>query len=108
MHIYRAPRHNATQNIQVGPWAQLLHESSTCTVLLVESCCGSSRHPLVLVGWGTGDVEPLVDAGVDRGGCLVLALGDVELAGIGTVGRVRDSGVGPATLLVTLTGERLN
>jgi hypothetical protein len=41
----------------------------------------------------TGDEEPLVDAGVDGGRGLVLALGDVELAGVGTVLRVRDGDV---------------
>jgi hypothetical protein len=41
----------------------------------------------------TGDEEPLVDAGVDGGRGLVLALGDVELAGVGAVLRVRDGNV---------------
>jgi hypothetical protein len=51
---------------------------------------------LELVGRGTRDVEPLVDAGVDGSGSLVLTLGNVELASVGAVGRVRDGGVGPA------------
>jgi hypothetical protein len=62
--------------------------------------CLLSWLPLELVGRGTGDVEPLVDAGVDGSGRLVLALGNVERAGVGAVGRVRDGGVGPTSLLV--------
>jgi hypothetical protein len=59
------------------------------------------RSPrLELVGRGTRDVEPLVDAGVDGSGRLVLALGNVELAGVGAVGRVGDGSVGPAMLLM--------
>lgn len=47
-----------------------------------------------LAGRGTGDVEPLVDAGVDGSGALVLTSGDVQGAGIGLVGRVGEGGVG--------------
>ena len=57
-------------------------------------------HARRLAGGGAGDVEPLVDAGVDRSGRLVLALGDVERASVGAVGRVRDSGVGATNLSV--------
>ena len=45
---------------------------------------------------GAGDVEPLVNARVDRRGSLVLALGDVELARVSAVVAVRDSDVGAA------------
>lgn len=41
----------------------------------------------------SGDVEPLVDAGIDGRGTLVLALGDVELGSIGALGGVGDGGV---------------
>jgi hypothetical protein len=43
----------------------------------------------------TRDVEPLVDAGVDGSGCLVLALGNVERAGLSALGGVRNGGVDP-------------
>jgi hypothetical protein len=43
----------------------------------------------------TRDVEPLVDAGIDGTGCLVLALGNVERAGLSALGGVRDGGVDP-------------
>jgi hypothetical protein len=62
--------------------------------------CGCYRRPLELVGRSAGNVEPLVDARVNGSGRLVLALGNVELARVGTVGRVRDGSVGPATSLV--------
>lgn len=61
---------------------------------MISRLLSSSRLPLDLVGWGTGDVEPLVDAAIDGCRCLVLTLGNVERAGIGAVGRVRDGGVG--------------
>ena len=67
----------------------------------------SSRLPLYLVGRGTGDVEPLVDAAIDGGRCLVLALGNVERAGIGAVGRVRDGGVGAGAWSVQIIHGRL-
>jgi hypothetical protein len=38
-----------------------------------------------LVGWSTGDEEPLVDAWVDRGRGLVLTLRDVEAARVDAV-----------------------
>lgn len=47
----------------------------------------------------TGDEEPLVNAGVDRSRGLVVTLRDVELAGVGAVVGVRDSGVGAADLV---------
>lgn len=43
---------------------------------------------------GTGDVEPLVNGGVDRGRGLLLALGDAEGGGIDAVVAVRDGDVG--------------
>jgi hypothetical protein len=76
---------------------------ATLTIIIYH-LLGRNSAVLPLVGRGAGDVEPLVDAGVDGSGCLVLALGDVELAGVGAVGRVRDGGVGPEILLVTVTG----
>jgi hypothetical protein len=48
---------------------------------------------LRLVGRSTRDIEPLVDAGIDRARRLVLALWDVERAGVGALGRVGDGGV---------------
>lgn len=46
----------------------------------------------------TADEEPLVDAGVDGSGALVLTLRDVDRAGIGAVLRVLDGGVGAVTV----------
>ena len=43
---------------------------------------------------GAGDVEPLVNRRVDRGGGLVLVLGDAEGGSIGTVVAVGNGGVG--------------
>jgi hypothetical protein len=43
---------------------------------------------------GTGDVEPLVNRRVDRGGGLLLVLGDVEGRGLDAVVAVLDEGVG--------------
>jgi hypothetical protein len=43
---------------------------------------------------GTGDVEPLVDRRVDRGGGLLLVLGDVEGGGLDAVVAVLNEGVG--------------
>jgi hypothetical protein len=43
---------------------------------------------------GAGDVEPLVNRRVDRGGRLVLVLGDVEGGSLGTVVAVGNGGVG--------------
>jgi hypothetical protein len=54
----------------------------------------TSAAPL-LIGGRTRDVEPLVDAGVDGRRRLVLALGNVELAGVGALGRVGHGGVDP-------------
>lgn len=56
--------------------------------LVRNSLHGHGEQPLDLVGWGTRDVEPLVDAGVDRSRCLVLASGNVERAGVSAVWRV--------------------
>jgi len=56
-------------------------------------------NPRRLAGGGTRDVEPLVDAGIDRGRGLVLARGDVERGGVGLVGGVRDSGVGKGNVV---------
>lgn len=53
-----------------------------------------SQSSYALVGRGAGDVEPLVDAWVNRTRSLVLTLGNVERAGIDTVRRVGNSGVG--------------
>lgn len=50
----------------------------------------------------TADEEPLVDAGVDWSGALVLALRDVDRAGVGAVLRVLDSGVGAVMLSVAV------
>lgn len=50
----------------------------------------------------TGNEEPLVNAGVNRSRSLVVTLRDVELAGVGAVVGVRDSGVGEVN--VTLVG----
>jgi hypothetical protein len=58
--------------------------------------CDSRR----LAGGGTRDVEPLVDAGIDRGRGLVLARGDVERSGVGLVGRVRDGGIGESDVVL--------
>ena len=43
---------------------------------------------------GAGDVEPLVNRRVDRGGGLVLVLGDAKGGSIGAVVAVGNSGVG--------------
>lgn len=40
------------------------------------------------------DEEPLVDAWVNGGGCLVVTLGDVELGSLSAVGRVSNGSVG--------------
>jgi hypothetical protein len=53
-----------------------------------------------LAGGGTRDVEPLVDAGIDRGRGLVLARGDVQRGGVGLVGGVRDGGVGKSDVVL--------
>ena len=45
-------------------------------------------------GWGARDEEPLVNAGVNRAGCPVFALGNVELGCVETVGRVGNCAVG--------------
>jgi hypothetical protein len=50
---------------------------------------------------GTGDVEPLVNRRVDRGGSLVLVLGDVEGGSLGAVVAVGNGGVGAVSKLVT-------
>ena len=47
-----------------------------------------------LVGRSTRDEEPLVNAWVYGGRSEVLALGEVELVGINTIGRVGDRDVG--------------
>ena len=49
---------------------------------------------------GTADEEPLVDAGIDGSGGLVLARRDVELASVGMLLRMSNSGVGTAMELV--------
>lgn len=50
--------------------------------------------PRLLAGRSTRDVEPLVDAGVNGSGRLVLASGDVERTSISLLGRVGNRGVG--------------
>jgi hypothetical protein len=50
---------------------------------------------------GTGDVEPLVNRRVDRGGSLVLALGDAEGGGLDAVVAVGDEGVGAGNYVST-------
>jgi len=56
----------------------------------------------------SGDVKPLVDAGIDGCGSLVLALGDVKLRSIGTLGGVGDGGVDEAEVLLGgLAGGKL-
>ena len=55
---------------------------------------------LQLGGRRTRDVEPLVDAGVDGAGCLVLALGNVERAGVDALRRVGHGGVDEAEVLL--------
>lgn len=45
------------------------------------------------------DEEPLVDAWVNGRRGLVVARGNVELADLNTVGRVRNSGVGAGALV---------
>jgi hypothetical protein len=57
-------------------------------------------HFLHLRGRSARDVEPLVDAGIDGGRELVLALGNVERAGVGALRRVRNSGVNQAEVLL--------
>ena len=51
---------------------------------------------LVLAGRSSRDEEPLVDARVNWCGGVVLTRRDVELAGFGAVGRVRDGNVDTA------------
>jgi hypothetical protein len=57
---------------------------------------GRGDCPSNLVRWGTRDVEPLVNAGVDGSRCLVLATRNVERAGVGAIGRAGNSGVDAA------------
>jgi hypothetical protein len=57
-------------------------------------------HFLHLRGRSARDVEPLVDAGIDGGRELVLALGNVERAGVGALRRVRNGGVNQAEVLL--------
>lgn len=57
-----------------------------------------------LVGGSSRDEEPFVDARVNGSGQQVLALGDVELAGVGAVGRVVDRRIGAMLALDTATG----
>jgi hypothetical protein len=56
----------------------------------------SSSRICCRLGRGSRDVEPLIDAWIDWCWCLVLALGNVELAWIDTVLAVRDGDVGAA------------
>jgi len=58
------------------------------------------------LGGSARDVEPFVDAGVNRRRSLVLVLGDVELAGVSAVVAVRDSAVGAACMSVKLSWDR--
>jgi hypothetical protein len=63
-------------------------------------CLCPVGHFLHLRGRSARDVEPLVDAGVDRSRELVLALGNVERAGLSALRRVRDGGVDQAEVLL--------
>jgi hypothetical protein len=65
-------------------------------------------HARRLAGGGTGDVEPLVDAGVNGGRRLLLARGDIEGAGVSLVGRVSEGGVGEREVVLgSLAGNEL-
>lgn len=68
---------------------------------------GHGGQPLDLVGWGTRDVEPLIDAGVDGSRCLVLASGNVERASVSAIWRLGNGGVGTTRQLVTVR-ERID
>lgn len=58
------------------------------------------QHYLALRGGRTADEEPLVNAGVDRGGGLVLARWDGERGGVGAVLRVGNGDICAAIELV--------
>ena len=82
--------------------------SGACTnIYIPEDCWCQPKFPAALpklvsivqtlgdlVGRSTRDKEPLVNAWVYGGRSEVLALGDVELVGINTIGRVGDRDVG--------------
>ena len=49
-----------------------------------------------LLARSAGDEEPLVNAWINRSRRQVLALGDIKLARVNSVGRVRDSDISAA------------
>jgi hypothetical protein len=84
------------------------HDLFPCTVVFTPVSVIAALRFLPLRGRRTGDVEPLVDAGVDRRRGLVLALGNVDLAGVGAVGGVRNGGVEPGSVSCSHNGKYMD
>jgi hypothetical protein len=92
-YIYIMPSMVVSSCIQKASMAGLetCNLQNHCLVLSVLSV----RVRVHLARRGAGDVEPLVHRGINGRRRLVLALGDVEIVGIGPVRAVGDGGVGP-------------